>query len=200
MSLKSALISLFIAINVVFPSSHATSSKIVYDLSSACGYSVESTRPLANQLHDCAMLYEDHVNSPFFYGGIGSFKKSELPFAQLEFLKYASGKFTSLRRDYYDGTRDTRQRILSRHRFSFPKKNNKDATIITRLEIEYLRETPGSLEIVPTTERYDCWDGVAFGRIWAVEYSLCSLVDARSDELFSTARWQYQVIKSLKIQ
>lgn len=200
MMLNLALISVFIGITVVLPSANATSSKIAYDLSSTCGYSVESARPLTSQLHDCTMLYEDHVNSPFFYGGIGSFKKSELPFVQLEFLKYASGQFTSLRRDYYDGTRDTRQRILKRHRFSFPKNNNIDATIITRLEIEYLRETPGSLEIVPTTERYDCWDGVAFGRIWAVQYSLCSLVDARSGELFSSALWQYQVIKSLKIQ
>ncbi|QYJ20989.1 hypothetical protein KYT87_25805 [Achromobacter sp. ES-001] len=200
MMVKMVLVPLFIVGNVFLSCAYATGSKIFYDLSSACGYAVESDRPLSNHLHDCSMLYEDPVNSPFFYGGIVSFKARDLPFTQLEFLKFADGQLTSSRRDYYDATRDTRQRILARHRYSFPKSNNEDAAIITRLEVQYLRETPDSLEIVPTKERYDCWDGVALGKIWAVQYSLCSLVSHHKDPLFSRARWQYQVIKSLNIR
>lgn len=84
MIVKMVLIPLFIVGNVILSCAYATGSKIFYDLSSACGYTVESDRPLSSHLHDCSMLYEDPVNSPFFYGGIVSFKARDLSFTQLE--------------------------------------------------------------------------------------------------------------------
>lgn len=200
MTIRSAPILVLIGICAAYSSVNAAGSISKYDLSPVCGYSVESSRPLAIQLHDCTIVYEDHANSPFFYGGMGSFEASEIPHTKLGFIKYSNRQFTSTRDNYYDAARDTRQTVLTRHRHSFPKNNKKDITIITRLEVEYLRERPNSLEINSVKERYDCWDGVAFGRVWAVQYSLCSLVAARSAVLFSDTSWQYQVIKSLNIK
>ncbi|CAB3728481.1 hypothetical protein LMG3441_04459 [Achromobacter kerstersii] len=200
MKRKMTLGGILICISTVFFDSRASDRVTAFDLSSVCGYSVESSRPLDIQATGCRLFYEDKVNSPAFYGSINSFKSSEKFYVDLTHLKYVNGRLHSLRNDYYDGARDTRQTIIKRRHYSFPHKNKQNTVIITRLEVDYLRETPGSSEIESVKEQYDCWDGVAYGTTFGVRYSLCSLVDARSAELFSNTRWQYQVIQSLKIQ
>jgi hypothetical protein len=190
----------YIGIIAFSSNSNASNSRALFDLSPACGYSVQSSRPLDTQSDKCRFFYEDKVNSPAFYGSLRSFKKTEIPRSSFVLFKYVNGRLKSLRENYYDSARDTKQTIIKRRQHPFPKNNNRDTTIITRLQVDYLKESPDFTELESVEEKYDCWDGVAFGRIWAVHYSLCSLVDARSDELFSSARWQYQVIKSLKIQ
>ncbi len=189
-----------VAIIAFSSNSNASDFRLLFDLSSTCGYSVQSSRPLTIQADKCRVFYEDRVNSPFFYGSLRSFTTSETPLREFVLLEYVNYRLRSLRRNYYDGVRDTRQTIIKRREYTFPRENSRDATIVTRLQVDYLRESPDFTELESVEEKYDCWDGVAFGRIWAVQYSLCSLVDARSDELFSSARWQYQVINSLKIQ
>lgn len=190
----------YIGIIAFSSNSNASNSSALFDLSSACGYSVQSSRPLVIQADKCRVFYEDKVNSPAFYGSLRSFKTTETPSPDFVLLKYVNGRLKSFRENYYDGARDTKQTIIKRRHYSFPKKNDRDTTIITRLQVDYLKESPDATELESVEEIYDCWDGVAYGTTFGVQYALCSLVGHHKDPLFSTARWQYQVIKSLKIQ
>lgn len=54
----------YIGIIAFSSNSNASNSRALFDLSPACGYSVQSSRPLDTQADKCRFFYEDKVNSP----------------------------------------------------------------------------------------------------------------------------------------
>jgi len=171
-----------------------------YDMRASCGFSASSDRALTRDVEKCTLSYRDPKRSPFFYGSISSNKSFLAERKQIGAIDLSNDTPTSTRIDYYDDKRNVTQHIIRSQHVSFPQRGSKDIIIASELDVTYDKPDKSGKTLSPTKEKYECWDGVFYGRSTAVSLSLCAMRPGMEDSFPSKASWQAKIIKSLSIE